>query len=238
MNRYPDLQPISAQTSPNPAGTEHSMRSAVSSGGEGKSGECGCCACVRSSHGIPEVSNARWVVHFARFSFLHVFARGERMARSGVSEVLSRKRNLQPSPARHARRTQRTCSKEVAGLAKVLYTKTLTGHGSNELHAGENKVDCGALTRRAPVRAPFKILAPYVIEENMGSKRKKVGDLPLPYSVILLLLHIQEKEASCRFPLSPRVPHAVTCTAAGSYSSFGRSWLFYAVHIHYCGVMQ
>jgi hypothetical protein len=63
-----------------------------------------------------------------------------------------------------------TCSKEVAGLGQVASNRIprrLQYMVVNELHAGENKVDCGALTRRAPVTAQARLILAPVYEENM-----------------------------------------------------------------------
>ena len=131
-----------------------------------------------------------------------------------------------PAPA-----CKRTCSKEVAGVEQVtsiprrLQYMVVTSYMQVRTRL---TVAHSPVTRRGPCRASFRSLPLYTLKRTWI---EEVDDLPLPYSVILLLLHIR----SCRLPLSP---HAVTCTAAGSYSSSGKSWLFYAVHIHYCGVMQ
>jgi hypothetical protein len=100
-------------------------------------------ACI-FSHGIPEVSNTRCEQvesasneRFSRFCMLLLVESG--MAKSVAEKLSHEKKELC-----HARHVRRTCLKEVAGLVRYEIPRRLTMRSKYELHAGENKVGCGA----------------------------------------------------------------------------------------------
>ena len=97
------------------------------------------------SHGIPEVSNTRCEQvepasneRFSRFCMLLLVESG--IAKS-VAEKLSHEKEKINVP-RPARRTH--VFEGSGGTCKVRNTKALTMRSKYELHAGENKVGCGA----------------------------------------------------------------------------------------------
>jgi len=100
MNRDPDLR-VRQRTSPIPAGTECSIGSAVSSGGEGKSGDArslrGRCISrmefLRSRTRVG-ASGAR----SERFSLLHVVACGKWNGEVRGEKTISAQRRKNPSP--------------------------------------------------------------------------------------------------------------------------------------------
>ena len=122
MNRSPICEAPTREKSPNPAGAEHSMRSAVSSGEKENQSMRMFCACARMCvRSRMEFLRSR--THVA-VPLLHVFRFCmSLLVESGwqdpSSEICLGREKI-PAPA-----CKRTCSKEVAGVEQVTSTCTV-----------------------------------------------------------------------------------------------------------------